>query len=355
MHPLLKKLQRRFSRSPNVLQTRSAAELLPFRSLRAHWILGRSLCMYSCLNFAQVPRSRREAALRYRMPALSPFERTGHCAVWSGSEAMVWYWDADVVDSQARQELLPPAGADPAHCPVLPETLFRPPQQDGLHVQACSEGYEVQHWRANILRAAFWTAAPPSPQRLAAFADSQGLDAGADAPKAPVHEQLLDEPWSAVLSPREWLAANELRLAGGIALLLCVGMVWQGARHWRYGLAESGLVSAFEAVQAEVAPLMAARRGHRDLSVINAHLAGLLRQPSQAYLMGLVDQAMPHGDARFEEWHFQEGELQVVVENAQGGPVEYVRLLEGQPAFVDVRVEQAGRQDRLRLSMRVAP
>ena len=144
MHPLLKKLQRRFSRSPNILQTRSAAELLPFRSLRAHWILGRSLCMYSCLNFAQVPRSRREAALRYRMPALSPFERTGHCAVWSGSEAMVWYWDADVVDSQARQELLPPAGADPAHCPVLPETLFRPPQQDGLHVHACSEGYEVQ-------------------------------------------------------------------------------------------------------------------------------------------------------------------------------------------------------------------
>ena len=356
MHPLLKKLRQRFSRSPNVLQNRSAAELLEFRSLRPHWILGRGLCMYRCLSFAQVPRSRREAALKYKVPSLSPFERTGHFAVWSGSDAMVWYWDEDMVDSQARQELLPPAGADPAHCQVLPETLFHPRTQDGLHLQACGEGYEVQHWSANILRAAFWTAARPSPQRLAAFADSQGLDgAGADVQAPPVHEELLSEPWSAMLSPREWLASNELRLAAGIAFAFCTLMVWQGARHWNYGLAENGFVAAFEAIQAEVAPFMSARSAHRELSGMNAQLASLLNQPSQAYLMGLVDQTIPHADALFDEWHYQEGELRVVVNDAQASPVEYVRLLEAQPAFVDVRVEQATGQNRLRLSMRVAP
>ena len=41
---------------------------------------------------------------------------------------------------------------------------------------------------------------------------------------------------------------------------------------------------------------MAARNEHRRLSGINDRLDALLREPSQAYLMGLMDQTLPNPD-----------------------------------------------------------
>ena len=43
------------------------------------------------------PRRKRRAALELKLPVWSPFERTGYHCVWSGSAAMVWFWDEDKV------------------------------------------------------------------------------------------------------------------------------------------------------------------------------------------------------------------------------------------------------------------
>ena len=51
--------------------------------------------MYRCEDFARVPKNRRRSALELRVPVWSPFERTGHHCVWSGSAAMVWLWNAE--------------------------------------------------------------------------------------------------------------------------------------------------------------------------------------------------------------------------------------------------------------------
>ena len=347
---LLQDLRRRFSRSPNLLQNRSGVALLPFHSLRPHWILGRGLCLYRCESFAHVPRPKREAALALQASSWSPFERTGHFSVWSGGTAMVWYWDADALDMESGSQLLAETGLDPSQCLVLPETLFRPRQKDGIHLQQCQEGFEIQCWRDGLLEDAFWSLQPPTEQRLAWFADRQGL---ADAGVPPLVDELLSEPWSADTTPREWLLRNELRLAAAVAMVLTTVLVWQEARQWKYGLAEGAFNESFSLIQDEVAPFMAARDGHRRFNRVNERLNELLLAPSQAYLMGVVDRTTPNPEAKFTLWRYQEGELQVVVEDAEASPVEYVRLLEEQPIFADVRVEQARGENRLQLSMRV--
>lgn len=347
---LLQDLRRRFSRSPNLLQNRGGVALLPFRSLRPHWILGRGLCLYRCESFEHVPRAKREAALALQASSWSPFERTGHFAIWSSGTAMVWYWDAEAVDMESGSSMLAEAGVDPSQCLVLPETLFRPRRDDGIHLQQCQEGFEIQCWRDGLLKDAFWSLQPPTEQRLAWFADRQGV---AEAPVPPVLDELLTEPWSADTTPQEWLLRNELRLAAALAMVLTTVLVWQEARQWKYGLAEDAFNESFSLIQEEVSPYMAARDGHRQLNRINERLNELLLTPSQAYLMGVVDQTTPNPEARFTQWRYQQGELQVVVEDAEASPVEYVRLLEEQPIFANVRVEQARGENRLELSMRV--
>ena len=345
----LQDLRRRFSKRPNFIQGKSGATRLPRPSMRAHWILGRGLCMYRCENFDHVPRARREAALRLQVPGWSPFDRTEHYAVWAGGDAMVWYWDAEAVDREALGAQVAEAGAEAAHCLVLPETVFRPRLANGLCVQRCAEGYEIQYWQDSLLRSAVWSLEQPSAQRVALFAERQGADG-----EAVEVDEFLPEPWAAEMSPREWLVANELRVAAGLALLLSTLLIWQEGRNWRLALASQGAERDFAAIQEEVAPFMAARNEHRRLSGINDRLDDLLREPSQAYLMGLIDQTLPNPEARFAAWHYQQGELKVVVEDPAADPVQYVRLMEELPVLADVRVEQARGRNRVELTMQVA-
>ena len=53
-------------------------------------------------------------------------------------------------------------------------------------------------------------------------------------------------------------------------------------------------------------------------------------------------------------WHYQQGELKVVIEDAAADPVQYVRLVEELPVLADVRVEQARGRNRVELTMQVA-
>ena len=332
------------------MQTRGGVMPLPLQSLRPHWILGRGLCLYRCEGFDHVPRAKREAALVFQVQSWSPFDRTGHFAVWSGGSAMVWYWDADASALLDGHPALANAEVEPAQCLVLPETLFRPRHEHGVCLQRCTEGYEIQHWRDGLLRGSYWSMQPPSAQRLAWFADRQNIDEVADPP---LLDALLAEPWSSDTRPREWLLHNELRLAAGVALVFSIVLIWQEARYWKYGWVGNGFDGSFAEIQEQVAPFMAARDGHRNLSGINQVLDDLLRAPSQAYLMGQVDQTLPSPEAKFVEWRYQQGELKVVVEDAAASPVEYVQRIEAQPIFREVRVEQGRRPNQLELTMKV--
>ena len=206
-------LRRRLSTRPNAIQTTAGAERLELRSPHAHWIVGRGLCMYRREDFSNVPRNRRRAAVELRLPVWSPFRNTGHHCVWSGGVAMVWFWDNDKV--QVAPDLVDiPAGdeaAANAGVRIVPETVFHPTKPDGVHLQACREGFELQRWKDAVLEDAFWFPGEPGPDDLTWFrgrsddidtAVPAGLTRAAAAP-------LLPDPWSSALTPKEWLEVNE--------------------------------------------------------------------------------------------------------------------------------------------------
>ena len=456
---LLERLRRLFSNRRNVLQTRGGTVRLAGRSLHAHWIVGRDLCMCRREDFANVPRSKRRSALALKLPVWSPFERTGHYCVWAGSSAMVWFWDADKVGAGAGSDAsevpdapdapavpqfgtavpgaprsgtavpgapssgtsvpgaprsgtgvpgapssgtavpgappsgtavpgapssgtpipgAPPSGtsvsgapssgasvpgAPPSGAPVpaatglrvLPETVFQPRKPDGLHLQRCREGFELQYWRSDVLADAFWFPDRPDRRKLRWFIDRQagGAQALQSSKLGVAGGELSPDPWRVPLAPGEWLEANERVLVATCLLVLALALAWQEARFWKIRHLAESAAAELALMQDRLEPLLSARSELVRLHRTNRALSAILREPSQARLMGLVDRAIPSAGARFREWHYQQRELKVIVEDPDLDPIAYVRALEAEPLFDQVRAEPVRGDDRIEITLRV--
>ena len=338
---------------------------LAVRSVHPHWIVGRGLCMYRRHDFANVPKSRRRAAVELQLPVWSPFRRTGHHTVWQGSEAMVWFWDDDSVAEAQHAFATTPAGRDapPAEdLHVLPETVFLPRQDDGVRLQPCRAGCELQHWRDGVLEDAFWYPDRPDADQLDSFLARQGVpdavaarvvqNGAAEFPR-PEHTA---EPWVSPIAPTDWLQANERAIAAAAVLLVAVVAVWQEARYWKIDGLAAAAEAEFDTQQGALAPVLATRDEIVALRRRNEALTTVLNTPSQAHLMGLVDQAIPGESARFAEWSYQQGELQVLLTDDEAlDPVAYVRALEAVPRFEAVRVGRATRPGSVEIALRVRP
>ena len=358
-------LRRRFATRPNFVQTRDGVGRLSVRSLHAHWIVGRGLCMYRRHDFANVPKNRRRAAVELQLPVWSPFARTGHHTVWQDSEAMTWFWDADTVTETQNAFRTTPAGHEtppPEDLRVVPETVFLPRRADGVHLQPCRAGFDLQHWRDAVLEDAFWFPDRPDAEQVSGFLSRQGVpDAalartvqnGAAEHVRPVHAA---EPWASPVAPADWLQANERALAAAAILLVAVVAVWQEARFWKIDSLAAAAQAEFETQQEALAPVLATRDEILALNRRNDALTSILNTPSQAHVMGLVDQAIPGASARFDEWHYQQGELEVLVTDAENlDAVAYVRALEAVPRFEAVRVGRSSRPDSVEINLRVRP
>ena len=355
------KLRRIFFGKPNAIQTQAGARRLPFRSSMPNWIVGRGLCMFRCEDFSAVPRSRRRAALEFKLPVWSPFERTGHHAVWSGGVAMVWFWDDDkIAPARERFSTLFPKtrGGASARLRTLPETVFYGRRSDGLRLQPCADGFELQCWRANVLADSFWFPAHPQESQVSWFVARQEGGGGSlpltigEMP-VPASDQMAREPWSVSLDPQEWFTANAGTLAAACLLALILVVLWQEVRYWKISELEETAAREFDRLQEQLTPILEARNELIDLRRTNQALLQILQMPSQAHLMSAMDRAIPSANAELREWRYQQGELSVSIEDRHADPIAYIRALEAVPLFTQVQAEPGPGQDRLEISLTV--
>ena len=347
----LRKLRRRFSDKPSAMQTRDGIVRLPAEALHRHWIVGRGLCMYRCEDFTNVPKGRRPAALALQVPVWSPFERTSFHAVWAGSTAMVWYWDSDVVAVQPEELFENPGPQSAAGVPTRPETIFLPRKSNGVHLQACRDGFELQHWQDGVLKDAFWLRSRPDEARVEWFCRRRGVEARLEGHWAA--DAIAPEPWSGSVGLREWVLENERLVAASVLTVLVLVMVWQEVRIGKMGYLAVAFAAELAQKEQQLGPALGARNELVRLRSRNEALARILNQPSQALVVGLADKAVPGDSARFYHWRYQQGELRLTVEDPNLDPIAYVQALEAVPLFDQVQVGQSGRYNRVEITLRV--
>ena len=347
----LGKLRRRFSDKPNAIQTRDGVSRLPARSLHRHWIVGRGLCMYRCEDFTNVPRGRRPPALALQVPVWSPFENTDFHAVWVGSTAMVWFWDSDVVTVRPQELFDNPSPQSAIRVRIRPESVFLPRKADGIHLQACREGFELQHWQGDVLKDAFWFQDSPDEARIDWFCRRRGVTAGLQGEAET--DAIAPEPWPGAVPVREWVLANERPLAASVLAALVLVLVWQEVRIGKMGYLGEEAATKLAQLEEQLGPALSARNELSRLRDRNQALGRILNQPSQARIIGLADRAVPGDSAKFFQWRYQQGELRVTVEDPNLDPIAYVRALEAVPLFDQVQVGQSRRNNRVEITLRV--
>lgn len=305
------------------------------------------MCLYRCENFDNVPRARRRAALELNIPVWSPFARTGHHCVWAGTAAMVWMWDAE----QAGQRSAGEQAERMSEGQWLPETVLHPKKADGVHLQACQRGFELQHWSGGVLRASYWQLQQADQATWDWFAGRADAPAEQAAPAA-TPAQFAAVPWAAPVTPGDWLRARERQLvAGGFALFALVAC-WQEARIWALAARTAAAAEAVQERQDELDPLLRARNELRRLRIRNGALAALFSTPSQPELMTLADQAVPE-DAQFAQWRYQTGDLALVLTGEQLDPVACVKGLSS--VFDEVTLGRRQQPGRVDIALKVRP
>ena len=355
------RLRRRFSNKPNVIQTRQGTERLPFTSFRPHWIVGRGLCMYRSEDFGNVPRNRRRAALDLKLPLWSPFARTGYHCVWEGGRAMVWFWDADAVrpvpaGGRNDADADPDSAAPDTPLHIRPETVFLPRMSDGVVLRACREGFELQHWRERVLEHSYWFRQCPEQPRIESVLTQWGTGGVSPEPSmGGLESDSQPEPWSSSPTPREWLEDNERPLVTAVILVLVLTATWHEVRYWKARHLQQTAEDESAGLHQDLDPILSDRNEMLRLRERNLALAEILGEPSQAYLMGLVDGAIPSPDARFRQWSYQQRELTVVVRDESADPIAYVRALQAEPMLHEVEVEQGRSENEIRMSLVVRP
>ena len=273
---------------------------------------------------------------------------------------MVWYWDEDKVAGARGAKggrLRGAAARAAAQVRVLPETVFHARKPDGVHLQACREGFELQHWRGNRLEDSLWYPERPRPHQVGGFLARREGGARAAAPGAVAEAprtEIAPDPWSTSLSAREWIEVNERALVVACLIALSLAMAWQEARFWKVRHLEREIAAELARMEDRIGPLLAARNELLRLRRTNRALSDILNEPSQARLMTLVDRALPNAEAEFREWRYQQRELTMVVEDPDPDPIAYVRALEAEPLFDQVRAEPARRgENQLEITLRV--
>ena len=293
---------------------------------------------------------------------MEPFERVGHHCAWSGATAMVWFWDEAVVQADPECLGLPPGDTHRADAPAgistLPETVLYPKRADGIHVQACREGFDLQCWRDGVLVDSLWLAERPDADRVRAFAaqhagmDEAGLAGGVDGPAVSA-AAFAPDPWASPFQLRAWLLANERALVVAALALFAAVAAYQEARFWRYHFADASYTAEFDRIERELDPVLEARNELDALNQRNAFLARVLNQPSQAELMLHVDRALPREATEFHAWRYERGGLTVVLsDDVKRDPVAVIESLQADPVFADVRPGRSG-QEGMEVTLRI--
>lgn len=308
------------------------------------WILARSQYRFGTFDFSALPKGKREQALQLELSQWSPYVESGYYIGWHEGTALVWSWDRNKVSRAMEAQHLKVKRPR-----ILPETLLQAPQEEGLRLWQCAEGFEGQVWHAGHLQHSRWWPKMPDEETWLAFQRNASIQPEAQRLEVPV-------PQNAPLAGRPWLSADrsggghsqqqteQLALAA-VFLLLALPALWYGFALYQLTQASAERQNQLAQLRRTVQPLQQARGEALDaLGRIQA-LKSLAPYPDQLFLMAKVAEAFPANGTYVKEWNFQNGLLKITV-TAPGeisssflvnalqlaGPFRDVKALPGQDA-----------------------
>jgi len=301
----------------------------------SQWVLSRALCRFKILDMSQIPAIERSRALRLELMQLSPFRNSAHYIAWHNGRALVWIWDDDRLRQSVESH-----GMRFRQSRIIPETLLHPPQEEGLRLVRCIDGFEGQLWHCSVLERCRWWPHVPSAAEWLMFQRDSGVlpeRQQAESPAA-VSVPLGHQPWigqnSIEASP---INLKERLVLAGAAVVLLVPTLWYAVSLYKLEKHARNYRAELDNLQVQVIPIAKARGQALDLLARAREIESIKRYPQQLQMLSRFVVALPDDGTFFRFWDFHEGKLKVGLVSTHEIPVaEWVGNLQHAGLFQNV-------------------
>jgi hypothetical protein len=304
-------------------------------------IIPRKYLFYQCMDFESVPRALRANLLTQRVRQLSPFNNPASWQVLDANSAQVWFWDAERVIRMHHEQDLPTLS-------VVPEIMLYAPLDNGLRVQPCIEGWELQYWSAKLLRHSRWFANKPDARDQADFVRISGAVENAEWFEG--ETTLLAKPWN---EKAFWSKENLTSEAVAPRLVLGVLLAWlilQVGLSLGVQIHEKILATSVASKNKQLKTLVRERDGALQQQEFNQAIAALIGSPTQLHLLAQVRACIP-ADAKYSilDWQYQHGQLTLLLQQDNLDTRALIQACSSNSAFSEVHVEPGITPDQIRV------
>lgn len=307
-------------------------------------IIPRKYLFYQYMDFAAVPRALRRNLVLQRIRQLSPFSEPAFVEVAEGDSVQVWFWDAARLGRLHGQQDLPALIA-------VPEILLYSPFDDGLRVQQCLDGYELQYWSGKTLRHSRWLPTPPNAREQADFVRVCGASETDIWHTAEVG--LLPRPWNEKqFWSKDYLLSDvvvpKLILIALLAWLVLELGLWLGAAG-----KEAVLSHSVASKNGELINLVRQRDHAMQQQEFNQAILSLINTPSQLHLLAEVQACLKDVSYTILDWQYQRGQLDLTLQQENLDTRALIESCSKSTVFSEVRAEPGLTQNQTRLLFKV--
>lgn len=303
-------------------------------------IIPRKYLFYQWMDFASVPRALRNNLLTQRVRQFSPF---GNPASWHVSEsnaAQVWFWDAERIIRMHHDQDLPTLS-------VVPETMLYPPLDNGLRLQPCIEGWELQYWSAKQLHHSRWFASKPDAREQADFVRVCGAAENENWFEGSA--ELLSKPWN---EKAFWSKENLKSEAVAPWLILGVFLAWfclQLGLSLGVQIKQTFLSASVATRNHSLADVVKQRDGALQQQEFNQAVSAIVQRPSQLHLLAQVRNCLSTFNFMILDWQYQRGQVAVILQQENLDTRALIEACNKNPEFSDVRAEPGITPNQTRL------
>lgn len=246
---------------------------------------------------------------------------------------MVWCWD-----TERLQQML---GSGKNQLRIIPETLLYPKADDSIRLLQVSDGYEIQHWKANHLRHSQGYRAYPTTAEWLLFQRESGtpLDKQRPLPEQALQFEWNKHPWlkntgETGVQPRGVLLEYIL---GTLTVALLAGTTaWLATQSLYLTQEISSRDTHLKSLEQTLRPLREARQSAMGALARSKELSRLDPYPDQFVILGKLANLLPQNTGTYiREWEYQSGKLKLTlsVSNASAQLQEFIDALQNSEGF----------------------
>ncbi len=281
------------------------------------------------------------AVLAIKIQDWLPFRPSGYLDVSTPKQQLVWAWDKTKADAIIKSQNL-----NPRRVNFVPESLMVAPGGNQTRLISCLEGFEGQIWIDNSLIESRWWPDVPSSVEWISFQRGAGTkpDQLTVDPPAPVSLPWLDRPWGRHRNSVAGIIAafepRDLWMAGAFAMLLPLTFLLVSTVHTQLLLSDTN--DRIAKLETAASPVLNAQSAATSGIGQAKALAALDPYLAQITIMGKVAALLPHDGSKFVEWTYQNGELEIGIQNP--APIDarsYVQRFESSGMFKDVSMDRS--------------